>query len=279
VLEARIREIHQKSRETYGVPRILEELAAEGTHVSRKRIARLMKPIVIRLASQKSPLEDAHDVVLSTNGGLAFFRMVIPTAADEADVMKLTKQIKTTGGAGAEPFIAPSFSEEERAAALALIQNYGFQQKTANKMFGKTSQGIGDLDRAAGAFLGQLGIPAEFVQYTQYLSLPDGEKLGGAGSYTITIDPQGMIRDKSGYWSITVYNMDDRYLIPNPLDRYSITSYTAAANSDGTYTVRINPDGTGKNAIPTMKRPIYAVMRVYQPQGIVSFPAIKRESE
>ena len=43
MLEARIREIHQESRETYGVPRIFEELAACGTHVSRKRIARLMK--------------------------------------------------------------------------------------------------------------------------------------------------------------------------------------------------------------------------------------------
>jgi putative transposase len=43
VLQARIREIHKESRETYGVPRIFEELAAEGTHVSRKRIARLMK--------------------------------------------------------------------------------------------------------------------------------------------------------------------------------------------------------------------------------------------
>jgi hypothetical protein len=237
------------------------------------------KPVVIRLANQKSPLDNAHDVVLSTNSGVALLRMVIPTTDDEADVMELTKQIKMTGGAGTEPFIVPSFSDEERSAGLAIIQDYGFQQKTADKMFGKTSQGIGDLDRAAGVFLGQLGIPAEFVQYTQYVSLPDGEKLGGNGSYTITIDSKGMIRDKSGYWSITVYNMEDRYLIPNPLDRYSITSYTATANSDGTYTIRINPDGKGENAIPTMKKPIYAIMRVYQPQGTVKFPAIKLESE
>jgi putative transposase len=39
----RIRAIHDRSRGTYGVPRVHAELAAQGVHVSRKRIARLMR--------------------------------------------------------------------------------------------------------------------------------------------------------------------------------------------------------------------------------------------
>ena len=39
-LSARVRAIHQRSRGTYGAPRIRAELAAEGTPVSRKRVAR-----------------------------------------------------------------------------------------------------------------------------------------------------------------------------------------------------------------------------------------------
>jgi putative transposase len=39
----RIRAIHQKSRGTYGVPRVHAELQAEGIHVGRKRVARLMR--------------------------------------------------------------------------------------------------------------------------------------------------------------------------------------------------------------------------------------------
>ncbi len=41
-LGARIAAIHQRSRATYGAPRIHAELAAEGIHVGRKRVARLM---------------------------------------------------------------------------------------------------------------------------------------------------------------------------------------------------------------------------------------------
>jgi putative transposase len=42
-LGARIQAIHERSRGTYGVPRVRAELAAEGQSVSRKRVARLMQ--------------------------------------------------------------------------------------------------------------------------------------------------------------------------------------------------------------------------------------------
>src|SRR5690349_10019670 len=39
----RIRTIHAVSRSTYGAPRVHAELRAEGRHIGRKRIARLMR--------------------------------------------------------------------------------------------------------------------------------------------------------------------------------------------------------------------------------------------
>ena len=42
-LTAHIRAIHERSRGTYGMPRIYAELAAEGIRVGRKRVARLMR--------------------------------------------------------------------------------------------------------------------------------------------------------------------------------------------------------------------------------------------
>ena len=41
-LAMRIREIHQHSRATYGVPRVYAELQAQGIRIGRKRVARLM---------------------------------------------------------------------------------------------------------------------------------------------------------------------------------------------------------------------------------------------
>lgn len=234
------------------------------------------KPIVIRLANQKSPIEDAHDIVLETNCGFAFHRMVIPQSKDEEAVLELTKKFVTTGGDGEEAFIIPEFSDSDRKAALEIIRPYGLKQSNANQMFGKTSQGIGDLDRAAGVFLGQLGIPADFVQYQQYVQSPDGKQLGGDGHYEILIDPKNLMHDDKGYWSVTVCSMEDRYLIPNEKGVYSVTGYNARANEEGTYTVRINPDGEGENAIPSTSKDFYAVMRVYQPAGVVEFPPITR---
>jgi hypothetical protein len=230
------------------------------------------RPVVIRLPHQVSPVAGAHEVVLQTVTGLAFLRMVIPEPSDEAEVLALAAQIRTSGGDGSTTFIIPDFSDAEGAAGAALIRSYALQQTDASKVFGTREQGVGDLDRAAGVFAGQLGIPATYVQYAQYVQV-DGERLGGDGSYTITVDPAGLCRER-GYWSVTVYDMEDRYLIPNPVGRYGVSSYSVVPNDDGTCTVRINPDGSGENAIPTMRRPVYAILRVYEPAGTVAFPPI-----
>jgi putative transposase len=53
VLLDRIREVHARSRGTYGVPRIHAELVEEGTRVGRKRIARLMRGAGLRGVSRR----------------------------------------------------------------------------------------------------------------------------------------------------------------------------------------------------------------------------------
>lgn len=55
-LLARIRAVHERSRGTYGAPRIQAELRAGGELVSRKRIARLMREAGLRGASRRRPL-------------------------------------------------------------------------------------------------------------------------------------------------------------------------------------------------------------------------------
>ena len=51
-LTARIRAIHQYSHETYGAPRIHQELRAADIHAACKRVTRLMKAASLRGASR-----------------------------------------------------------------------------------------------------------------------------------------------------------------------------------------------------------------------------------
>lgn len=52
-LEVRIRAIHERSRGTYGAPRIHAELVADGVRVGRKRVARLMRKLRLEGISRR----------------------------------------------------------------------------------------------------------------------------------------------------------------------------------------------------------------------------------
>ena len=53
ILTKRIRQIHENSRGTYGSPRVHAALQAEGIHVGKKRVARLMKEAGLRGVSRR----------------------------------------------------------------------------------------------------------------------------------------------------------------------------------------------------------------------------------
>lgn len=61
-LQQRIRTIHLLSRRTYGAPRIHMELREEGTHIGRKRVARLMKQAALSgISRRKSTVTTRRD--------------------------------------------------------------------------------------------------------------------------------------------------------------------------------------------------------------------------
>src|SRR4029434_6212729 len=52
-LSAMIAGIHRESRGTYGAPRVHAELAAQGIHIGRKRVARLMRTAQLQGVSRR----------------------------------------------------------------------------------------------------------------------------------------------------------------------------------------------------------------------------------
>src|SRR5215207_3924062 len=59
-LKAKIKDIHQKSREVYGSPRIQAEMKSQGETCSRRRVAKLMREEKIQAKMRKSWTKTTH---------------------------------------------------------------------------------------------------------------------------------------------------------------------------------------------------------------------------
>jgi transposase InsO family protein len=69
-LDAQIQTIHEASKQRYGSPRITAELKANGTNVSRKRVARLMNEAGISASAPKkfvTTTDSNHDLPIAPN--------------------------------------------------------------------------------------------------------------------------------------------------------------------------------------------------------------------
>ena len=217
------------------------------------------KPIVLMRPGQKPPAGDFEKVMLETDQGLVLTRMVVVDNATE--VAALGQQIRLDGGDGNMVREVQRFSPQIEKAGLALIEA-SIPFLDAGKAFGKKSGDVGDITSAGAVMLGQLGTPVDTVRYLPIMVDEKGQPLDGNKTYEFKV-PAGIVQDE-GYFSVTAYGADNRFLIPNEKKVYDQTTYSAEANPDGTYTITLGPDGAGKNGIPTGK-PFYAILRAYVP--------------
>ncbi|WP_440555729.1 DUF1254 domain-containing protein [Streptomyces sp. SCPE 10] len=97
-----------------------------------------------------------------------------------------------------------------------------------------------------------------------------GETLA-AGDYELHYEA-GTLPPVSAFWSLTAYD-EDRNLIPNPIDRYSIGDRTQGLvrDADGGLTLYLRPDSPGParepNWLPTPRQGVwYVALRMYLPK-------------
>ena len=112
-----------------------------------------------------------------------------------------------------------------------------------------------------------------------------GDRLDGAHRYEVTFSPEP---PADAFWSLTMYDVPDFYLVANPIGRYSIGDRTPGlvVADDGSVTVFLqatSPDaGRASNWLPTPASGAFRpILRMYQPgaaiqDGSYTFPQIRR---
>lgn len=86
----------------------------------------------------------------------------------------------------------------------------------------------------------------------------------------------------NAFWSLTMYS-PDHYLVPNPIDRYTLRDTGLRRNADGSIEVAIQhdaPDGDRTNWLPAPAGPFVVTLRMYWPlqpglDGTYRIPAIE----
>jgi hypothetical protein len=138
----------------------------------------------------------------------------------------------------------------------------------------------GDLyTRASVALHGLLALNrTETIYYTAFTD-SSGAPLDGACAYDIVgHDPDAR------WWSITAYGADD-FLIPNLVDRYSISKNSILRAADGSFSASVGSAAHVQNWIPTARAPFSLTLRLYNPGASVeadpaqaTLPVIVKES-
>jgi len=100
-----------------------------------------------------------------------------------------------------------------------------------------------------------------------------GRPLSGRHRYTIRF-PRGQLPPANAFWSLTIYGKD-RYLVPNPIDRYAIGDRTKGLGRgrDGSLTIHVQharPKGAaGANWLPAPSGSFRLALRIYEPRRSV----------
>ncbi|MFC9787082.1 DUF1254 domain-containing protein [Rhodococcus sp. NPDC127528] len=124
--------------------------------------------------------------------------------------------------------------------------------------------------RAAAALGGLWGNHGYEAAYAPVYLDADGDELGGDHTYTLTFAQTPPV---DAFWSVTMYDLPDFYLVDNEIDRYSIGDRTPGLvyAEDGSLTVTLSVDepedaAAKANWLPTPAGGFRPLLRMYSPR-------------
>ncbi|MNQ90817.1 hypothetical protein D3C85_1061710 [compost metagenome] len=201
-----------------------------------------------------------------------------PAAEDGAILARMAK----LGIEPCKPFklgnLDPALQAKLSDLPEVALKDIGAGQSTlGRKVNGWTyTKGLGvyGTDYMKRAVVAAFGWPANVERdavypYTEVDS--DGQKLNGANKYTLTF-PKGQTPPASGFWSITMYEIDKGWwFVPNPLNKFTVSARNDLQyNADGSLTLYFQHQSPGKdkeaNWLPAPQGDFLPMMRMYWPK-------------
>ena len=129
------------------------------------------------------------------------------------------------------------------------------------------------MERAVGAAMGIYGNSKEEAYYTAYAHDADKKPLDGSKNYVLHF-AKDQVPPVKFFWSMTMYNLPQRLLVENALNRYAIGSRTPGlkTNPDGSVDIYLQSKSPGSdkesNWLPSPPTgAYYVILRMYGPQG------------
>ncbi|MER7750683.1 DUF1254 domain-containing protein [Kitasatospora sp. NPDC097643] len=215
-------------------------------------------------------------------GFLDFLLGFFPAPPAEADLRGRLTDLGIDGRGEFEPATLPIEvrAEIERGIAdgRARLERAAAGTAGSADLFGTRDRiGTEYLDQALGAVLGPYGLPAEEAWYAGWPEDSAGNRPPNASDrdYLIRFGPHELPPARF-FWSATMYELPDRRLVDNTLDRYSIGDRTPGLvrDPDGGLTLYVQHKRPANaqhsaNWLPAPDGPFSVVIRIYGPEAAV----------
>lgn len=199
-----------------------------------------------------------------------------PTQPSEQALRERFARIGIVPGQAFEFAALPAEKQQALLAGIkqaqAQLQDAAGKTQTTLGLFGNRNAMHGNyVNRAVGAYLGIYGNSVEEAFYTGSRLDNQGQPLQGGRRYRLRFAP-GQLPPVSEFWSLTLYDLPDRQLVANPIDRYCLSSRDRLqADADGGLTLLMQAQSPGEvgqsNWLPTPQNGAFTViLRLYGPQ-------------
>jgi len=176
-----------------------------------------------------------------------------------------------------KPWDTSSQSKDVRAAIAAGMQDAlaelkkGATHITDPSLFFRSREDLNKdyYNRALGVMVGIFGNVKKVSAYFATAKDDKGELFDGSKHNYEIIFTADQIPPAKNFWSFTMYKLPQRWLVDNPIDRYSIGSATPGLKTaaDGSITIYFQAKSPGKdkesNWLPAPEGPFWSILRTY----------------